>query len=117
MNVALKTVPALLVAASISLGGCATLLKSKSTSLPIEDASAVTVDGEPVSGPTVALSNKHDHTITYRTSSGEDASCQVHSKASTGWIVLSVLAGGVGWIIDLATHNWNSLDTSHCPLK
>jgi hypothetical protein len=116
MNIARKTLPALLVATSISLGGCATVLKSKTTSLPIEDASAVTVDGRPVEGPTVTLSNKTGHTITYRNASGETASCQVHSKASTGWVIASILAGGVGWIIDLATHNWNNLDTRGCQL-
>ena len=115
MNLARKNLPALLVVASISLGGCATAFKGKTTSLPLEDATAVSVDGQPVSGDHVSLSNKHGHTLTYQTASGEH-SCQIRSHASAGWVIASVLAGGVGWIIDLATHNWNSLDTSTCAM-
>jgi hypothetical protein len=115
MNPKKLVVPAVL-AATLLGSGCATMFKSKSTSMSLEGAEDVTVNGKPVSGDRVSLSNKSDHTIEYRTASGEEGSCRVTSKISKGWIALDILAGGVGWIIDLATENWKSLDTSDCNL-
>ena len=113
MNPKKIAVPALLATAFLATG-CATAFKSKSTSLSLQGADDVTVNGKPVDGDSVSLSNKSDHTVAYRTAAGEERTCLIDSKVSKGWVALDILAGGVGWIIDLATGNWRSLDTSQC---
>jgi hypothetical protein len=112
-----RSVPVVALVMAVLLGstpGCATLFKSKSTDVAVPAAGEVTVDGMPASGPTVKLSNKSSHTIAFKTASGETRMCTVQSSASSGWVVLGILAGGIGWIVDLATKNWNSLDASQC---
>jgi len=109
--------------ASVSLffaaTGCATVFKSKTTPVTLGASfpgSEVLVDGvsagkAPV---TLALSNKTDHTVTYRTESGEKG-CTIHSKASMGWIVADIfLTVLVGLIVDVATKNANNLEPQGC---
>jgi hypothetical protein len=63
---------------------------------------------------TLALSNKIDHTVTYRTESG-DKGCTIQSKASVGWIVADVfLTVLVGLVVDVATKNVNNLEPQGC---
>lgn len=104
---------------SLTLGGCATLFKSKSTRVPLESSPAgaeVTVDGRTVGKTPTALelSHKQDHTIVIRGEDGREQTCTLKSGADTTWVVLGILAGGVGWIVDWATSNWNSLDQTEC---
>ncbi|MGH7857461.1 MAG: PEGA domain-containing protein [Candidatus Binatia bacterium] len=105
-----------IVVALAMVSGCATLFKSKTTDVQVSSSqpgATVMVDGQ-AQGTTptsVTLSNKVDHVI-----SVDGQECRISSSASTGWVVLSVLAGGVGWIIDLVTGNWKSLDKSACSL-
>jgi hypothetical protein len=95
--------------------GCATLFKSKTAEVRVSTAAGgdVFVDGESKGAApmNVVLSNKTDHVIKV----GEKT-CEVKAGASTGWVVLSVLAGGVGWIVDWVTGNWKSLDQTECKL-
>ena len=114
-----KALTLLAVIAVLSNAGCATLLKSKTTQVQIDKAPSgaeVTVDGKNVgTAPvSVALSNKTDHQVTFINADGKETSCRIAAGASTGWVVLGILAGGVGWIVDWATANWRNLDTSQC---
>ncbi|MGE0871031.1 MAG: PEGA domain-containing protein [Kofleriaceae bacterium] len=106
-----------IAAATISTTGCATVLKSKQTSFQVKSTTPgaeVLVNGEPVgvTPANIELSTKRDHEIVVRRGS-EQQTCRVSSSASVGWIVLDVLTAA-GWIVDLATDNWNNLDKTEC---
>ena len=105
------------VALATSAGGCATLFKTKSTPVVMNGSQGaeVIVDGQSKGRAplTVELDNKVAHTVIIRDASG-DKTCNISASASTGWVVLGILAGGVGWIIDWATGAWNDLSTTSC---
>lgn len=118
MRVSNLLVASVLVAATTAATGCATVLKSKTSSVTLDGAPAgseVIVDGKSVGQApvSVTLSNKVSHDVVFRTADG-DRSCRIEAGASTGWVVLGIAAGGVGWIVDWATGNWRSLDASKC---
>ena len=115
----MKTLTTSLLALSLTLGGCATLFKSKTARVPLESSPAgaeVTVDGKTVgtTNTAIELSHKQDHTIVIRGEDGREQTCTLKSGADTTWVILGILAGGVGWIVDWATANWNSLDQTEC---
>ena len=108
-----------LVAVLVATTGCAAILKSKDAPLAVSSSTPgadVLVDGQKVGvTPTsIKLSTTAEHVITVR-SNGKEESCKVATGASGGWIVLDILfTGGVGLIIDYATHDWNNLDKATC---
>ncbi|MGE0546146.1 MAG: PEGA domain-containing protein [Kofleriaceae bacterium] len=103
--------------ATVASTGCATVLKSKDTSFKVTSTTPgaeVLVNGESkgMTPATIELSNKRDHEIVVRRGA-EQQTCSVKSSASVGWIVLDVITAA-GWIVDLATSNWNNLDKTEC---
>jgi hypothetical protein len=105
--------------ASVTLGGCATVLKSKTTPINVTSntpGAQVFVDGKQtgVTPMTVELSNAAGSVITVHQADHEE-SCKLESSASIGWIAADVLiTGGIGIIVDWATHNWNNVGPSSC---
>jgi len=99
--------------------GCAAMLKGKTTEVTVTSntpGAAVTVDGKPagVTPLKVAVSNKLDSTITVHQADKEE-SCKMATSASVGWIVADVaLTGGIGVLIDWATHDWNNIGPELC---
>lgn len=108
-------VPALFLVASAT--GCATALKTKQAQVSVTSTppgADVFVNGNKigVTPATIPLSHKHDHTIVVRGSGGEQT-CMLRSNISKGWVVLDVVTLG-GWLVDLVTSNWNTLDKTEC---
>jgi hypothetical protein len=105
--------------AALSLGGCATALKSKTTQISVTSTTpgaSVLLDGKQagVTPMTVEVSNKAESVITVRNADHEE-SCKMTTSASTGWIVADVfITGGLGLIVDWATHNWNNVNSNNC---
>jgi hypothetical protein len=110
---------AILALSSLLAGGCATALKSKTTQISVTSATpgaSVMLDGKQagVTPTTVEVSNKADSVITVRGADREET-CKMTTSASTGWIVADVfITGGLGLIVDWATHNWNNVDSNNC---
>jgi hypothetical protein len=104
---------------ALALSGCAAVLKGKTTDVTVTSntpGAAVTVDGKPagVTPATIALSNKADAVITVRQADKEE-SCKMATNASVGWIVADVaFTGGIGVLIDWATHDWNNVQSTTC---
>ena len=102
----------------VALAGCASLFNNKTPSVDIAsnptDAS-VYVNGNYVGETpvTVDLSVRREHTITFRKEGYKDKSYQVHRSVGMGWVVLDVIGGLVGIIVDAATGDWFMLDTDH----
>jgi hypothetical protein len=111
----------LLVIAALATG-CAATLKSKQAPLAVSSATPgaeVYVDGQKVGvTPTsVQLTTTSEHVITVK-GGGKEETCRVATAASGGWIVLDILlTGGIGLIIDYATHDWNNLDKTSCSVS
>ncbi len=109
-------IPALFLVTAAS-GGCATVLKSKQAQVSVTSTTPgadVIINGNKVgvTPATFRLSHKNDHTIVVRGSGGEQT-CMLRSGISKGWVVLDVVTLG-GWLVDLVTSNWNSLDKTEC---
>jgi hypothetical protein len=108
-----------LVISLVACGGCATAFKAKTTSVNVTSntpGAEVRVDGKQagVTPVTVDVSNAADAVITVQ-SSGHEDTCRVSSSASVGWIAADVLlTGGIGVIVDWATHGWNNVDRNTC---
>ena len=101
-----------------ALSGCASLFNNKTPAVDIAsnptDAS-VYINGNYVGETpvTVDLSVRREHTITFRKEGYKDKSYQVHRSVGLGWIVLDLLGGLVGIIVDAAMGDWFMLDTEH----
>ncbi|MDX2059486.1 MAG: PEGA domain-containing protein [Gemmatimonadales bacterium] len=103
----------------VALGGCATLLasKSKEISLTTEPAGAeVLVNGNRVGLTPMRLKVEHgkSHTITFRKAGHRDMSCELTAKTGAGWVILDVLTGLVPIIIDAATGDWKQVKGDGC---
>ena len=101
-----------------ALVGCASLFNNKTPSVDLESdptEASVYVNGNYVGETPVSvdLSIRREHTITFRKDGYKDRSYQVSRSAGFGWIVLDVLGGLVGIIVDAATGGWFMLDTEH----
>lgn len=104
---------------ALSLGGCATVFKSKTSSVAVSSTTPgaqVSVDGKPagVTPVNVEVANQKDAVITV-SANGKQETCQMRTGASTGWVVADIfLTTGVGLIIDWVTHNWNDVEPGTC---
>jgi len=107
------------VATTLLGAGCATVLKGKTTPVSVTSntpGAAVMLNGQPagVTPTTVQVSNKDDAVISVRQADKEET-CKMTTSASTGWIVADVLfSGGIGLIVDWATHSWNNVGPTTC---
>ena len=103
----------------IALGGCATVLKSKTATITVSSTTpgaAVFVDGKQagVTPMNLALSHKTDAVISVQHDNREET-CRMTSHASVGWIIADILVtGGLGVIVDWATSGWNNLSPATC---
>jgi hypothetical protein len=102
---------------SVSSTGCATLFKSKQSTVMInsqQPGAAVLVDGQQVAvtPAQLTLSNGSSHMITVRGAAGE-RTCRVESSVSVGWVILDIVASPA-WIVDLITGDWRKLDAGQC---
>ena len=105
-----------LVALTLALSGCATVLNNKDPEVEIisdPPAAEVYVDGNyygraPVR---VDMTVRNDHVVVLRKEGYYDRTEQVTRFVGFGWIVLDILTGLVPLIIDMATGDWNMLET------
>ncbi len=118
MNV-IKTSLAITALCTVALGGCATVFKSKTSSVAVSSATPgaqVTVDGKPagVTPTNVEVANQKDAVIIV-SANGKQETCQMRTGAATGWVVADIfLTSGLGLIIDWVTHNWNDVEPNAC---
>lgn len=102
-------------AVAVLASGCAALFNNKQTNVQMNSnpvGAEVLVNGNRV-GTTpmsVQLSNKDNHTVTFRMAGRNDVSCILNRKVEAGWIILDVLSGLIPIVIDAATGSWYGLD-------
>ncbi len=51
------------------------------------------------------------HTVTYRRQGYKDATVSLTTHVQAGWVVLDIVAGVVGVVIDAATGEWKAFDS------
>lgn len=95
--------------------GCATLLASKTTQLPISSApdhAEVYIDGvkRGTTPLTLDLDPRRSYTIVFKKEGLEDKVFEVRNRVNAGWVVLDILFGVVPAIVDAGTGAWHQLD-------
>lgn len=119
VRIASRSLLAPTLATAVLATGCATVLKGKTTPVAVTSntpGATVMVNGQAagVTPTTVQLPNKEDAVITVHQADKEQT-CKMTTSTSTGWVVADVLfSGGLGIIIDWATHNWNNIGPTIC---
>ena len=110
---------ALMVIVSLSMSGCATILKQKTraVSFDSEPQGAVGyVDGNRVGETPFALnlSNLKSVNVTFRKDGYEDKTYIINTKVGGGWVVADIFGLVVlNILVDACTENWLNLDTSY----
>ena len=110
---------ALLILVLLASVGCATLFKSKKSSISMSSTPSgadVYVDGNRVgqSPVVIELPNNEEHIITFRKEGYGETTCRIDRHVGGGWVVLDVLGGLIPVIIDAATGAWYNLDPKAC---
>ncbi len=95
--------------------GCATILASKTQSLPITsnvDATEVYIDGvkRGTTPLTLELDPRRSYTIVFKKEGLEDKVFEVRNQVGAGWVILDILLGLIPVIVDASTGAWSSLE-------
>jgi hypothetical protein len=99
----------------LSLSGCAAIFKGNSSKLDTNSTpkgAKVYVDGNYMGDAPIRLKleSKRTYAIEFRMDGYKSKTYNVTNHVGAGWIVLDVLCGLVGVIIDAATGSWYELD-------
>src|SRR5687768_3104358 len=103
-----------LVVAVVSTG-CGTIFNGTrqtivATSAPDQASIAVEPGGGKFTTPSsLSLERKNDYNLTFTKEGYSPATFQIQHKMNAGILVLDILAGLVGVIVDAATGGWNDL--------
>jgi len=106
---------ALIVVFVLSLSGCAAIFKGNSSKVDTNSTpkgAQVYVDGN-LMGETpirLKLESKRTYAIEFRMEGYKSKTFNITNHVGAGWIILDVLAGLVGVIVDAATGAWYELD-------
>jgi len=111
-----KALVALIV--SLHFVGCATLFKGTTQEVHFNSnpqKARVFVNGADMGETPIALKleTKKTYTIEFRADGYRSKSYTVSNHVGAGWVILDVLSGLVGVIIDAATGAWYSLDQNN----
>ncbi|MFC2164019.1 PEGA domain-containing protein [Acidobacteriota bacterium] len=105
----------LIISLILFLSNCATLFKGTSEEVNFNSdpqAADVYVNGQNLGKTPVALKLKVNKTyaIEFRKDGYKSMSYNINNSVGAGWVILDVLAGLIGVIVDAATGAWYSLD-------
>jgi len=80
----------------------------------IED-SKIYIDGNYIGqeGTSIRLTRKTNHVVTVKKEGYETETINIDSNVQIGWIIFDVLFCRIGFIVDLLTGAWTSLDKTH----
>lgn len=98
----------------LTLTGCATLLKRKTTDVDFISKPAgakVYVDGDYIgTTPTeLQLDNKKSYVVVFKLGDGREKTYHLTSSVRPVWVVLDIIGGVVPIAIDAITGEWNML--------
>ncbi len=98
-----------------SLSGCAAIFKGNSSKIDTSSnpsGAGVFVDGNYMGDTPIRLKleSKRTYNIEFRKEGYKSKTFNITNHVGAGWIVLDVLAGLVGVIVDAATGAWYELD-------
>ena len=104
-----------LVSFILLLSNCATIFKGTSEEVNFNSEpqkAEVFVNGQSMGVTPIALKleSKKTYTIEFRKDGYKSKTYNITNHVGAGWIILDVLAGLVGVIVDAATGAWYSLD-------
>lgn len=105
-----------LMAASLLAAPTPALTQSRSEAIvcsaPAPAGAAVLVDGRHMGQTPVRLRLEPDSTylVTFRKSGYADATTTLSTRARSGWMVLDVFSGVLGFAMDYETNNWTFVE-------
>ncbi len=105
----------LLLVSFITYSGCATLFSGSREEISFSsepDGAKVVVNGHD-KGTTplkITLKKSKEHKIEFVKEGYEKKSFKLTYSLGAGWLILDILAGLIGIIVDAATGNWNGFD-------
>jgi hypothetical protein len=107
----------LLATVAISMTGCATLFKGSHSTVCFDSepqGADVYINGQRHGRTPFALdcSNKQPLMVTFKKPGFADKTCVIDTKIAAGWVILDVLGGLIPVLIDAATENWYSLEST-----
>jgi hypothetical protein len=107
------------IGVAIVTSGCATLFGSKTADISMTSeptAAEVYIEGERVGVTPMSMNmdNTESVAVTFKKEGYKDMTCMLTKKTGGGWVVLDILAGLVGIIIDAATGDWSQLPEHAC---
>lgn len=107
----------ILLAITLLVSGCATILKGSSETVSFNSNPAgatVLIDGSPVGKtPTqLSLASKNSYKIEIKKDGYEPSNFILSNKVGAGWVILDVICGVVPVVIDLVTGSFYMLDQS-----
>ena len=111
-----KTISIFLIVSFVFLlSNCATLFKGTTDEVNFASdpqAAEVYVNGQLMGETPIALSLKVNktYTIEFRKEGYKSQTYTINNSVGAGWVILDVLAGLIGVIVDAATGAWYSLD-------
>ncbi len=110
--------PSLLVGSLIALVGCASIFSSGPTSMRFASDPAgaeVLVNGEPLGTTPVELELHADqeYIVTFRRDGCQDTTVPLETHVQAGFVVLDILAGLIGVVVDAATGEWREFDDNN----
>ena len=107
----------LTAAIATQLAGCGALFNNSTQQVYVTSnlRGQIIVDGQPtgVRAPgTVVVNNHTDHVISVQGPDGRAGACALTATVGGGYVVLDILAGLLGVVIDAATGAWKSVGNS-----
>lgn len=113
-----KLIVYLILILFVIYSGCATIFvgSKEEISLSSEPSGAkVLVNGgnEGKTPLTILLKRGKDYTIEFVKDGYESKTLRMTYSLGAGWLILDILAGLVGIIVDAATGNWNGFDITN----
>lgn len=102
----------------LTLNGCATIFSGSSSEIALESEptkAKVLLNGSNMGKTPLKLKLKKgkEYIIEFVKEGYENKSLNMSYSLGAGWLILDILSGLIGIIVDAATGNWNGFDYEH----
>ncbi|MBK9333948.1 MAG: PEGA domain-containing protein [Ignavibacteria bacterium] len=113
-----KFITTFLLISFLYLNGCATLFSGSSEDISLESdppKAKVLLNGSTMGKTplTLKLKKGNSYIIEFMKEGYENKTLSMSYSLGAGWLILDILSGLIGIIVDASTGNWNEFDFTH----